>query len=230
MDRLALSDFTTTTRLYTHTDILQDGQEIVLTGNNLYWTVTYSGQVGSVATDGTGAHTVFDHGINSEPYSLATDGTRLYVTDHDTGDPDMVWSVTLAGTDYRAYQTINGGRSDTDPRGIVVDAAHVCWTDLDMGNVWCAPQDGSGAPMAVATGRVRPWGIALDGANVYWVDHGIASGDGEVLRAPVSGAGPVDVLAVDQDNPQSLAVDETTVYWTDLGDNGFNGSVLKIAK
>jgi hypothetical protein len=66
----------------------------------------------------------------------------------------------------------------------------------------------------LATGSF-PWGIAIEGADVYWVNMGEAQ-QGSVVKAPKSGGAPV-TLASNQVNPVSIAVDAQNVYWTTSG-------------
>jgi hypothetical protein len=59
---------------------------------------------------------------------------------------------------------------------------------------------GGGSPSVVASAS-GPWGIAVDGANVYWT----STLGGVVMRVPVAGGTPFPV-ATGQSCPQGIAV------------------------
>jgi hypothetical protein len=61
---------------------------------------------------------------------------------------------------------------------------------------------------------VAATGIALDDANVYWVDQTTV---GTVRKVSKRG-GTVTTLARDT-SPIAIAVDATSVYWSDVGGN-----------
>jgi hypothetical protein len=66
----------------------------------------------------------------------------------------------------------------------------------------------------VASGQGGPCAIAVDSANVYWVN----ATDGNVVQAPLSEGvdGGFLVLANDPGGPGAIAVGGGTVYWSDI--------------
>ncbi len=64
-----------------------------------------------------------------------------------------------------------------------------------------------------------PYGIAVDGANVYWTTEM----GGAVMKVPTGGGTPT-TLASGQTEPFGIAVDGANVYWTARGD----GTVMKV--
>jgi hypothetical protein len=103
-------------------------------------------------------------------------------------------------------------------RALAVDATHVYWTA--GGEVRAAPLAG-GETIALATGQRTPWGIAVDGGRVYWVN---SVTPGQVMSVAVTGGEP-QVVADLQARPKKLAVRDGTVYWTNSG----NGTVMSVA-
>jgi hypothetical protein len=75
-----------------------------------------------------------------------------------------------------------------------------------------------GLAAVLASNQHSPGHIAVDDANVYWVDDG----DGQLLTLPKSGGTPV-TLATDASG-SSLLVDQTDVYYAP------SGFVRKVAK
>jgi len=73
--------------------------------------------------------------------------------------------------------------------------------------------------MALAPGGNNPARIAVDGANVYWVDQ---SPGGALMKVPISGGSPTTLYTGGV--PSGVAVDDTSVYWTD----STNGTVMKL--
>jgi hypothetical protein len=66
----------------------------------------------------------------------------------------------------------------------------------------------------VASGQGGPCAIAVDSANVYWVN----ATDGNVVQAPLSGGvdGGYLVLSTDPGGPGAIAVSGGNVYWSDI--------------
>jgi hypothetical protein len=104
--------------------------------------------------------------------------------------------------------------------GIVVDATHVYWTELEGGRVMRAPRSLAGPAEVIASGQVRPRGIAIDDEFVYWVSSGAAKAtDGVVRRARKTG-GPALVLAEKQSEPWSVALWSDRLFWTNRAQLG----------
>jgi hypothetical protein len=65
----------------------------------------------------------------------------------------------------------------------------------------------------LASGRF-PWGIAVDGQYVYWVNAD--SGQSSIMRVPKGGGTPI-TIASSQLNAVAVAVDSSAVYWANAG-------------
>lgn len=81
-------------------------------------------------------------------------------------------------------------------------------------------------PQVLATGLTNPMDIAVDPANVYWIEGGYP---GTVKKVGING-GTVTTLASDlsTSNGGKIAVDSTSVYWTERGISGNDGAVKKV--
>jgi sugar lactone lactonase YvrE len=124
------------------------------------------------------------------------------------------------------------------PWAIAVDDNNVYWTTYDgsaaqpngaasaSGALWKAPLTG-GAPVMLDSALSGPWGIAVDGTNIYFSTY---TGN-RIKSVPIAstGAGPETVVAVIPAGPGGaplgIAVDDTNVYYTSAG-----GGVYSIAK
>ncbi len=89
------------------------------------------------------------------------------------------------------------------------------------GNVYAAASDAPTAPgdeLLVAVEQAQPWGLAVAGSTVFWV-NGDGNGNDQPLRlmsAPVDGSTNPTELSLDQTAPWGVAADDAYVYWTDF--------------
>jgi hypothetical protein len=75
--------------------------------------------------------------------------------------------------------------------------------------------DGDGASAAPPVRLVRPSGIVVDAANVYWTDAGNPGSipaDGALVRMALAGGTPT-ALATGLNGPGDLALDSANLYW-----------------
>lgn len=107
------------------------------------------------------------------------------------------------------------------PAAITTDATHVYWVDLDTTDVHRLPKDG-GAIETLATGAdvVAPWGVAVDGAYVYYPDSGA------VRRVPKAG-GAARAIATGEGDVATIVVAGAHVYWSAWTPSG--GRVRRVA-
>jgi hypothetical protein len=116
---------------------------------------------------------------------------------------------------------------DTSDRSIAMNDAADTTTTIDRfdasdGSADSGTADSSGAcslvpcaPVALATSEADPWGIAVDGANVYWTNQRA----GTVKKVPLS-SGPSVTIAAAEVQPSGIAVDATHVYWVNYTQSG----------
>lgn len=146
--------------------------------------------------------------------AIAVDGSYVY------------WTETIAGV-KRALLT-GGGVVVIDAHGaaaLATDGAHVFWTTPGQGTVTQAESGGANS-FALATGQ-SPYGIVVDGTNVYWANTGTQANnhqDGAIVRVAIGGGTPVVVVS-GQYWPRYLAVDGSQVFWTNAA-----GQVMAASK
>jgi hypothetical protein len=109
---------------------------------------------------------------------LAAGPTNLYWPSLDVGQepPDVIGLVPKAGGATTKMKVTQ------DPEGVAADDTGVYWTDrLDQGWIWKMPLEGGpSTPLASNDQEVGSgMAIAVDAANVYWMD-----GYGAIYKAP----------------------------------------------
>lgn len=94
---------------------------------------------------------------------------------------------------------------------IAANKGNVYWAEpLNPGNVMKNAVGGS--PVALATDLYNFWGVATDGANVYWMDMPLSTGNTRrVMKMPVNGGTQTTLVA--QENMAYLATDGAHVYF-----------------
>jgi hypothetical protein len=145
--------------------------------------------------------------IAGEPYPsrLVSDGVALYWT-----GPAGIRTATLAGGPASTLAAA------TCPEGIATDGINVFFTDRceTADAVRVVPAAG-GTPTSLAADTNGAGAIALDDANVYWLN----SKGGRLMKVAKAGGAPT---AIDSGfvYPTALAVDASGVYVADLPTSG----------
>jgi hypothetical protein len=91
-------------------------------------------------------------------------------------------------------------------------------------------QGGTCLPVVLASGQNDPFGIAVDGMNIYWTNRAFSSQGavGSVMKCPVGGCnGSPATIASGQASPGAIAINAMSIYWVD--NPGIGGSVLSCA-
>jgi hypothetical protein len=125
-------------------------------------------------------------GLN-HPFLMAADATNVYWTEFgdDLGTANgYVKACAVGGCPSGPVVYAQGL---TNPRGIAVDAQNVYFGTATYGavtgGIWsCAVGGCAGSPTHLAAATI-PYGVAVDGTFVYWVDND----DGTVHKVPKSG-------------------------------------------
>jgi hypothetical protein len=214
------------------------GVELSLSG--VVTTVAGTGSSGSV--NGTGTSASFNI-----PHAITTDGTNLYVTDHDNNlirkiviSTGVVTTVAGTGSSGSANGT-GTSASFNYPRGITTDGTNLYVTDnsnhlirkivISTGVVTTVAGTGSSGS-ANGTGTSAsfnyPRGITTDGTNLYVVDN-----SNHLIRKIVISTGAVTTVAgtgssgsangtgtsASFNAPEGITTDETILYVADTSNN-----------
>jgi hypothetical protein len=199
---------------------LQSATDLAVDTSNVYWTHWSSNFGGVFSVPITGGPMKTLASIN-DSFAIATDGTRVYVTQHLTSG--SVFSIPVAGGNPLILASGQGR-----PVSIAVDGGWAYFANQWTGNISKALLDGT-LTKVFASAQSAPPGVATDGSYVYWTCGCLSTSSG-VSRAPVGGGTPA-VLAVNQAFPLALTTDANNVYWTNQGTTKMgDGSVMMISK
>jgi virginiamycin B lyase len=101
--------------------------------------------------------------------------------------------------------------------------AYIYWTEpsgapRNAGEIDRANLDGTGVKNAFVTGNGVA-GVAVDGAHIYWTNHGPAetNGPGTIGRANLDGTNVDQNFIVGASAPIGVAVDGAHIYWANHG-------------
>ena len=177
-------------------------------------------RVRGIAKSGGDPFELWNECPHYNPYGIATDGQYVFFIAKGTHDIVRVRKGTL--------DKVNLTGDEYDPYAIAVDENDVFWTlrtDWD-GALRTIPKVGQGtSPVDLVRESNnlprRPNAIALDAADIYWVDDGKV----RARSKDVGGEGPRDL--VDGTGVLSaIALDATHVYWA----NATEGTILRAPK
>jgi hypothetical protein len=153
------------------------------------------------------------------PWTIAVDEQRVYWTEPGTDittSNGFVKSCPVTGCGAGG-PTVYASNVNF-PRDIVIDSTSVYWGTVSLatpGGIWKCPLAGCvGVPTQIGV-ATQPYGMALDGTYVYWVDQF----DNSVHRASKAGGGVNQVLddggSTVHGEPERASVDNAFVYFTD---------------
>jgi sugar lactone lactonase YvrE len=147
---------------------------------------------------------------------LATDGDSLYFGELRDKANRVMRLPIAGGKATELASTVNDA-----VRLFAVDGLHVYWLASSK-ILKVAKSGGTASELAQGT---NVWGMASNGAHLYWTDKGDGKANGTVRRVPVAG-GPVETLASGLTLPWGIAVDSTHAYWVTNADK--TGSVMRV--
>jgi hypothetical protein len=158
-------------------------QQIAADADFMYWTVSGSGAVMKVRTDGTSASEELIGTQQAKPVGLAVDESPtgyVYFSDINRGSLER---VNKSGGNPGL---LIDGQSAPTALALAPDGLTLYWTELFAGTVRACPIGSCTAGVRlIASGQTRPSGIRVDATHVYWANQGDPSAGirGAVLRA-----------------------------------------------
>jgi hypothetical protein len=195
---------------------------LVKDGTSLYWTdAEVDGKVVKLdLVDGAQPVTLVDG--QSKPRALAVrdgyvywtdviDGTLLRTLDHLTGPPD---AAVRTATRLASGLSLSVGSSTFGPTDLMLVGDYAYLPD-GHGFIQRVPLAGGDLEL-VAVAEGTPYGIASDGASIYWSTLGTPGG---IFRAPLDDDGSIHGTLVvgGQTDPHFVAVTADNIYWTVWG-------------
>ncbi|MGH7439380.1 MAG: hypothetical protein ACRENE_27140 [Polyangiaceae bacterium] len=198
-------------------------EAIAVDSTNVYWTNLGSLSGGTERTGGAVMKVPIGGGTPTTlagvlaPANLAVDATDVYFATYGLNGTDCTVArvPTTGGNPVILASGIAGGSGF-----VALDSTSVYWSHdaCDASGTSCngavmRTPKGGGVSTTMASGQIRPQGIAVDGTSVYWVNFGVNGNDGTVMKMPIGGGTP-QTLASGQAAPSVIQVDSTSVYWT----------------
>ena|GEM_PF-760585 len=176
---------------------------------HVYWSNAEAGTIGRAEIGGANPEPSFITGLES-PEGIAVDSGRIYwaeARDHQEGH-GTIGRATLAGGSVEKEFISGAG----DPRGVAVSSEYVYWTNganTDIGRATIT--GGSPEQSFISRSDKRPWGIAVDASNLYWIEQ--EAGNAYVIKTNVDGSD--ESLRGVTRQARSIAVDSNYIYWSD---------------
>lgn len=190
-------------------------------GGTFFWAGTTPNAIRKDENCSSGGTTVVPQALVR---AITTDGVELVWSTDDATNNGRIVRCPSAVTCPGAVTRLLGVGPVHE---MALDAEAIYFTDgADNGRVLRARKEtldddaGTAAPLALATGQAKPWGIAVFGPDLYFTTLG-----GDLKKMPAAG-GPVVTLKTGLARPWGIAVDGSYLYVTESG----AGRVLRLAR
>ncbi|MDB4943926.1 MAG: putative serine/threonine-protein kinase pknH [Labilithrix sp.] len=211
--------------------------DLVVRDGQIFYPLTGTGVVASVAADGSHATKTYYSGTTS-PLAVAVDDGSVYFTSA-TGFAEI---YAVPRDETKVVRKVVG--LPARGYGLALAASGTLYWTVPMiefvgdGLLQSAPATAMGddALGSLASTLSDPRMVIVDTKNVYWTSHGRADkATGAILTCPLEGCagGVPTVLANGQRAPKHITQDDAAIYWTNEGlggGTGQDGQVWKVAK
>lgn len=187
---------------------------LAVTSTTVFWT-TAAGTVAKCPVGG-GATILLDNSSQGGAGAINVSGSNVY----------WVGNAKVTNNTMVLKQPLAGGSTTQIYGGSVLGMMDMA---MDLNNIYLAEGNSNqilstganGGAVTMVASANDPFGIALNGASLYWTNYG----DGSVEKVATTG-GVKTTIATGQLNPGFMAVDTTSVYWTEPG----GGTIKKANK
>jgi hypothetical protein len=157
--------------------------EVAVDGSYIYWT---DGEryIGRAHLDGTGASATYIDDGNNYPYGIAVSDGTIYFSDGGVRIRDVQPPSTTP-------QTLVTLPASATPTSMVIAGGYIYYAALNLGNpnpsgtIGRVAVSGGSPDENFVPGINDPTGVAVDGQEVYWVDHQ----QNVIGRAQLTGSG-----------------------------------------
>ena len=172
---------------------------IVVDGSHIYWGTGPT--IGRANLDGSGVDPSFITNAGPGVNGIAVDGAHIYWANFPSPpDGPTIARANLdgSGVDLSFITDVSA------PDGVAVNATNVYWTDLLTGSIGRADL-GGGNVQGRFIDNLRPTGLALDAAHLYW-----GSSVTTIGRADLDGTNLMPSFITGPSSPEGVAVDGLT--------------------
>lgn len=147
---------------------------IAIDATHIYWTDEHR-YVGRANLDGSSPQPHFlDVGAGSTPYGIAVSAGTLYLASNGFNE---ILRAPASGTS--APTSLVNLPANTLPTGLAVAGGYVYWAALNIGDPYpggtigrAVLANGGNLDNSFIPGLGQPLGVATDGNNIFWADHG----------------------------------------------------------
>lgn len=213
--------------------------QIALDGKNVYWT-THSAEVLTCPLSGCGSSPTALWSADLAPAAsgIAVDASDVYWS---TANGEVM-KCALSGCNNTPTVLVGATAALAATNQIALDDANVYVVDANPAGqgrvVGCAKAGCGSNPAELAIGLNAPRALVTDGVNVYWIERGAnsvdgqsVSGAGSVRRCAVGGCNnPPTTIASGLTAPTAIAVDGSNVYWAEWGTGAAEGRISSAPK
>ena len=194
-----------------------DQKHVYLTGNSpiLSPSPTLSGSIGRINLNGTGSGSEFIPSPGEllprvDMTGVAVDEKHVYWSQADAvlgaGGGAGIGRADLDGSDVD-YRFIPFSAEGPDPHAVVVDDAHLYWSDYRAKTIGRANLDGTGVDPDFIPLDTAPNDLAVDAAHLYWTPMADGYAGGAIGRVDLDGTNIEPRFIVPQARPTSVVVD-----------------------